>query len=1706
MADNVIDELSLQIEANASSAIQNLSKMQTQLRHLAKDIGSVSSAGRSLSGLSNTFAKIGNINTNNLGKAIDQLERLNKINLKNLDGKTIDLDIKISGADRAERKIYAMQDAVKHIDVTPLAKKFSDLFGLKGVDAKRIKEVYRQAIQDMASGGMPNSAFTDWLGQIETKGLRISKESFSQDIAAMRNEYVEFLKYLENNKIGLTQAVDRKTFNESTNANERMTFFNQTGSALDGRWEELATLFPTIMAGIRNVVNEEEQVYAILEKIREARAALQAIDIREISGVDSDNAWSSLITAVGDAPKELQRIFDEQVQKAMKESANKIPLDIQVDPVRIEQQISNAIKQATAKPFPVNLSFDFTSLKGDVSRNVTSTFENLNVEKLGSLSMEMQSVARSMLDIAGANPKDSGLITFVNAMNRLAQVDTSKFDAGVFGQIVSGIAEVANVGEISSGINRLVASLARLASAGQNTEYSANALPRLGNALREVMTGITSAGAIPAEISAFATSLGTLANAGKRTAETASNLEGLGIAVKDFMTAMQSAPVVDEKITNMVSAIAQMASSGSRAGSAAQSINRAVSDAGSSKSHDKIQTLIKLMNELGSVFDKVAGRVKSGASRIISSLTSMRSAGNGLQSATASIKNMIAAMIGFHGITSLVNLSKQVIALGADITEIDHIVESVFGDMAETVDTWAKSAITSFGIAEHSAKRYAGVLSSMFQASGIGYKDAGRMGIALTELAGDISAFYNIDTETAFKKIQSGMAGMVRPLRDLGIDLTAATLQEYAQKIGIEKKYNAMTQAEKVMLRYRYLMENTSTQQGDFTRTNLSLANSLRTLKAYLAEVGTQIGAGLGSAIRHVVVWLNEMMKYLVKAANAFAVFMQTIFGKYKGGASGIAMDMSYMEDATSDVADSSSGIADGLDDADEAARQLKKDLSVLPFDELNQLNKDVKETSKNSGSGSGAGSGDPSDIVDGLLDWNDLMENSEAGKLPEWISEWAKRVKAAFFAHDWTRLGQELADGINKGIQKVYDILNFENFKKKVDPFINGFIRTFNTLIQRVDWNLLGRTIGEAVNDIVYAANRLLTGINWTNIGKSIASFANGLVDEIDFKEVGKLIGNKFMALWETLYGFATDFDWKKFGEKLADGISGINDAIDLPLVGRTLATFVNGIFDTIKEFTEKAPWDEVVDNIVSGINTFIEETDWKKNAKILGEFISKLCDALIRILKETDWEGFGKGLAEVLQNIPWDKLLEVVARVIVNALGGLLKGLASTPAGMLVTAFIAALGVAKIGTLLAPFASIIISTFSSLLKVGVPKIASAVSMIGSALGALGPAGWITLAVVAGVTVATVAIVKNWDKVKAAAQKVKEAAGKAWEFISKKVTDEVNRIVTTAQNDWKIFSTIFSTGIKIMNETVKTGMESARKKVAESAQAIHDKVSYYFGLAKEKTSSAFDNIKTTASNAFSDAKRVVLTAASTIQTNVASRFSTLQTGVSQKVGLLKTNVESTWTSIKNKTDITFNSVYDKITRKIGDASRSFGTALDTMASKAKEKFDTITGKIGEVYSSLKETFGQKWKLAIDNITEKIKVPHFSTSGSFSLNPPRVPKITFNGWWKKGGLFKGGDGQIIGLAEGGRDEAVLPLEDRRAMSRIGDAISSSGGGSRLTKDDIIEAVVEGLMANPMSQEVIVNAVLKMENDEVLARHVERGRRKMDSRYNPVAAY
>ena len=192
-------------------------------------------------------------------------------------------------------------------------------------------------------------------------------------------------------------------------------------------------------------------------------------------------------------------------------------------------------------------------------------------------------------------------------------------------------------------------------------------------------------------------------------------------------------------------------------GSASKSMNTANQEF--SKGKVLVDALYKSASKLG-------GATVTGIKNLVSQFTQLGRAKNDISGLTTNVKTLLATLIGFRGITGLFNWTKEAVEAGADLTEIDHIVESVFGEnMIGYVQDWAANSIEAFGIAGTEAKRYAGTMSAMFQASNVGVKESNKMALDLVELAGDLSAFYNIDTEAAYNKLKSGMAGMVRPLR-----------------------------------------------------------------------------------------------------------------------------------------------------------------------------------------------------------------------------------------------------------------------------------------------------------------------------------------------------------------------------------------------------------------------------------------------------------------------------------------------------------------------------------------------------------------------------------------------------------------------------------------------------------------------------------------------------------------------------------------------------------------------------------------------------------------------------------------------------------------------------------------------------------------------------------------------------------------------------
>lgn len=208
----------------------------------------------------------------------------------------------------------------------------------------------------------------------------------------------------------------------------------------------------------------------------------------------------------------------------------------------------------------------------------------------------------------------------------------------------------------------------------------------------------------------------------------------------------------------------------------------------------------------------------------------------------------------------LKNLGMEALSLASDLQEVQNVVDTTFGAAgAAKIDAWAKSAITQFGLTETQAKRFTSTLGAMMKSMGMSGDEIVSMSTDLAGLAADMASFYNLDFDTAFQKIRSGISGETEPLKQLGINMSVANLEAYALQKGLGKTFSEMSQAEQTMLRYQYLMEATADAQGDFARTSDGYANGLRLLESNLDSLKTKLGGILMDVVNPLVAAIDSL-------------------------------------------------------------------------------------------------------------------------------------------------------------------------------------------------------------------------------------------------------------------------------------------------------------------------------------------------------------------------------------------------------------------------------------------------------------------------------------------------------------------------------------------------------------------------------------------------------------------------------------------------------------------------------------------------------------------------------------------------------------------------------------------------------------------------------------------------------------------------------
>lgn len=314
----------------------------------------------------------------------------------------------------------------------------------------------------------------------------------------------------------------------------------------------------------------------------------------------------------------------------------------------------------------------------------------------------------------------------------------------------------------------------------------------------------------------------------------------------------------------------------------------------------------------------------------------------GLNSVLGSIKGLTAALGVGLSLAGLVAVGKQAVDLASDIQEVQNVVDTAFKSMSYKMEDFAKNSIKQFGLSKLAAKQMGSTFMAMASNMVPSMEEASNMAISLTGRAADMASFYNKTASETATALNSIFTGETETLKQYGVVMTEANLQQFAYQKGIKKTISDMTQAEKVQLRYNYVMEQTSLAAGDFAKTSDSWANQTRILSEQFKELLSILGSGLIQVLTPAVQGLNALLSKLIEVANALGTIMSKLLGlnSVKLSASGHSAAAGFMA-ATDSVED----YTDAVGKSSKANKG-----AVAEFDDLIML-----QSQSSSGSGTGA-------------------------------------------------------------------------------------------------------------------------------------------------------------------------------------------------------------------------------------------------------------------------------------------------------------------------------------------------------------------------------------------------------------------------------------------------------------------------------------------------------------------------------------------------------------------------------------------------------------------------------------------------------------------------------------------------------------------------------------------------------------------------------
>lgn len=1090
----------------------------------------------------------------------------------------------------------------------------------------------------------------------------------------------------------------------------------------------------------------------------------------------------------------------------------------------------------------------------------------------------------------------------------------------------------------------------------------------------------------------------------KSSTQAIENIPKLAKAMKELMTTLSKAPAVSQNLINMTNALAKLARTGASGGKAANS-------------------LAKNLN----TYTTATTRATKGSFNLASAIGKVY----------ASYWMLFRA---FGKLGEAINIS-------SDLTEVQNVVDVTFGKYKKLVEDMSNTSITNFGMSELTVKQISSRFQAMGVAMGFARSNMAEMSVELTKLAADMASFYNVEQADVAEDLESIFTGMTRPLRAYGLDLTQATLQEWAHRNGMEANMKTMSQAEKTMLRYQYVLANTGAAQGDFARTSNTWANQVRILKQNFEQLGIIIGGTLINALKPLVAAMNQAMSSILSFATTVSNALGQIFGwKYEVNTGGIANDFE-------DIAGSTGDIASGLGDAEKAAKKLRS--YVLGIDELNIIEPN-KDTSSNTGGGGGTGSGASSGAIADVGNWV---------KVDGMFEKYKSEIDTLY------KLGEYIGNTLTKSLngidwKKVYQ--GAKNFGKGLADFLNG-------LISPELFGAVGKTIAGALNTAIYAALSFGETFKFKDFGLSIATGINKFFDEFDFKSLAKTINVWAKGIKDTIITVLKEVKWKDVFKGVADFLNELELESVAIIIG--LLTIKN-----IGKIVFTAGGLKLIGAKIAAAITAIPITLSKLKILLTGGLIAD-GGLLAKI---------GNVIALVVGKAG---TLKEAMVAIFGTVGTVISGIVSIVSGV----FLA----------ISNFISMLKTGFSWVKEI-LMILGTALAAIGAIiLGAPALVTGIIAAIVAAVMSLVVLIKDNWKAIQKWFKGIpgwfdKNVIQPVTDFFINAcllICEFFSYLWRDIQNIWKNVSNWFNQNViqpvtKFFKDAI-TNIGKFFSNLWRDIKNLWTGVSTWFNTnVIQPIVNFFKNLGTNIANFFKNAKTSIqntwATVSSWFNTNVVQPITNFFKSAGTNI---KNFFSNAWTEAKNAWSGATNWFNTKIINPIKNAFKTVTSTISKLFSNAfsgvkKSAVGAMNGAIGALESginnivkginSLTKGFNKvvSWgaKIAKQNWSKVDLVP--------SVSLPRIKGYEFGGYPNMGDLFfanENGIPELVGTI-GGRTAVASGTE----ITGISDAVYSTGG----TQAMLLQTAI-GLLQEIAEKDMSVNI-----GDRVVARANNRGQKAM----------